>query len=141
MAVVPRHSRRPPALVLPRPVIRQLRRGRPQPTLPGDRDVDARRAIPSVERLLSSSELQPLLQRERRARLTALLREIQDEMRANGPSASDPAWYARELEQRLTEANRPSLRPVINATGVVLHTNLGRAPLSEAALKAISEVA
>jgi len=43
------------------------------------------------------------------------------------------------IEQRLRRAMEPSLRPVINATGVILHTNLGRAPLAEAALAHIQE--
>jgi L-seryl-tRNA(Ser) seleniumtransferase len=45
------------------------------------------------------------------------------------------------IEQRLRRAMQPSLRPVINATGVILHTNLGRAPLAEAALARIHETA
>jgi L-seryl-tRNA(Ser) seleniumtransferase len=45
------------------------------------------------------------------------------------------------VEQRLRRAMQPSLRPAINATGVILHTNLGRAPLAEAALAHIHETA
>ncbi|MGQ0815414.1 MAG: L-seryl-tRNA(Sec) selenium transferase, partial [Gemmatimonadota bacterium] len=102
---------------------------------------DSRRAIPSVERLLSSPALEPLLAREPRARVIELLRVIQDELRDAGRSASDAEWYAAQLEQRISSASRAALRDVINATGVVLHTNLGRAPLSSAAIRAISEVA
>jgi L-seryl-tRNA(Ser) seleniumtransferase len=46
---------------------------------------------------------------------------------------------ADAIEQRLRRAMEPSLRPVINATGVILHTNLGRAPLAEVALVHIQE--
>ena len=46
-----------------------------------------------------------------------------------------------EIEQRLRESMAYSLRPVINATGVILHTNLGRAPLSRAALERVVEIA
>ena len=46
-----------------------------------------------------------------------------------------------EIEQRLRESMAYSLRPVINATGVILHTNLGRAPLSRAALERVAEIA
>ena len=42
---------------------------------------------------------------------------------------------------RARRSERPSLRPVYNATGVVLHTNLGRAPLADAAVSAIQETA
>src|SRR5947199_6876759 len=45
------------------------------------------------------------------------------------------------IDRELTRIVRPSLRPVINATGVVLHTNLGRAPLADAAISAMATVA
>jgi L-seryl-tRNA(Ser) seleniumtransferase len=103
--------------------------------------VDARRAIPSIERLLSSPELQPLLERESRARVTEMLRALQRDLRVQDSSVSDAGWYASQLEQRITRVDRRSLREVINATGVILHTNLGRAPLSDAAIAAIAGVA
>jgi L-seryl-tRNA(Ser) seleniumtransferase len=58
-----------------------------------------------------------------------------------GAVPRDPAWFAARVAERLDRLERPSLRPVINATGVVLHTNLGRAPLPDAALAAIARVA
>jgi L-seryl-tRNA(Ser) seleniumtransferase len=54
---------------------------------------------------------------------------------------ADPDRYAREVEVALTEEDRGSLRPVLNATGVVLHTNLGRAPLAQEAIDAMARVA
>ena len=45
------------------------------------------------------------------------------------------------MQERLAQDARPSLRPVINATGVIVHTNLGRAPLSAAAVAAVAAVA
>lgn len=103
---------------------------------------DARRAIPSLERLLSSAELEPLLQREPRERVTNILRSIQNEQRAAPPSATpDASWYAGAVAARIARANEHSLRAVINASGVILHTNLGRAPLAQAAIDAIVGVA
>ncbi|MGQ0562199.1 MAG: L-seryl-tRNA(Sec) selenium transferase [Gemmatimonadota bacterium] len=102
---------------------------------------DARRAIPSVERLLTSPALEPLLAREPRVRVVELLRGLLDEVRASGNAVDDAEWYAAQLTQRIERANQPSLHAVINATGVVLHTNLGRAPLSPSALAAIERVA
>ncbi len=63
-------------------------------------------------------------------------------MLSNGGEASVTASEIAESAQRaLEEQLRPPLRRVINATGVVIHTNLGRAPVSEAAARAMSEAA
>lgn len=102
---------------------------------------DPRRAIPSVEKLLAAPEMQPLLAGEPRSRIVTILRGLQRGLR-NGPDSSrDTAWYVRETAARLQALRASSLHAVINATGVVLHTNLGRAPLSEAALIAVIEAA
>ena len=98
---------------------------------------DPRRAIPSVEAIVSGAE-QVADAMVPRPLLTDVTRELVDEMRADpdrAPKHLDD-WIAlarHRTEQRL----RPSLRPVINATGVVLHTNLGRAPMPRAAIAAI----
>jgi L-seryl-tRNA(Ser) seleniumtransferase len=106
--------------------------------------MDPRRAIPSLDRLLASPAFAPLLARMPRAvvaeharRETARLRETPD------PQArlSDPEWFAARVEAAIAELAAGSLRPVINATGVVLHTNLGRAPLAPAAIAAVQEAA
>jgi len=55
--------------------------------------------------------------------------------------AGPPESWAEEIRERLTARTRPGLRPVLNATGVVLHTNLGRAPLAPAAIAAMAAVA
>ena len=109
---------------------------------------DPRRAIPAVERLLSSPAFAPLLARAPRAWVTDALQTVQARVRAAlggsraaGPELADPAWYAARVEELLAERARPSLRPVINATGVVLHTNLGRALLPDAARAALDVAA
>jgi L-seryl-tRNA(Ser) seleniumtransferase len=109
---------------------------------------DPRRAIPSIERLLGSPALTPLLEREPRALVVEALQEVQATLRARlGAGAdpagdvSDPSWYAERAAALLHRTRTPSLRSLINATGVVLHTNLGRAPLSDAALAAIAAAA
>ena len=71
-------------------------------------------------------------------------REVVEEERGRliaGASARSQEALTRELNARLGQHARPSLRRVINATGVILHTNLGRAPLSEAAIEAMKQAA
>ncbi|HEX7118960.1 MAG TPA: L-seryl-tRNA(Sec) selenium transferase [Longimicrobiales bacterium] len=107
---------------------------------------DPRRAIPSIDRLLASDAFAALLAGAPRTRVRDALQAVQHEVRraaagANAAPATDPAWYADRVRARLTAQARPSLRPVINATGVVLHTNLGRAPLARVAREAMERAA
>jgi L-seryl-tRNA(Ser) seleniumtransferase len=98
---------------------------------------DARRALPSVDAVLREAGT---LEDRERERLTAAIREVLAERRASGEPL-DAASAARLARERLGEHDRPTLRRVINATGVVLHTNLGRAPLSARALDAMRDAA
>ena len=103
---------------------------------------DPRRNLPSVGVLIERPEMAPLLARAPRSLVTDAIRFVVDAARANPATApADSAAWIRAIAERLTLIERPSLRPVINATGVILHTNLGRAPLPAAALQAITETA
>ena len=102
---------------------------------------DPRRALPSVNALLELRGMDALLVHAPRATVVDAARAALDAARsANAPPRDETAWIAA-VERELTRIVRPSLRPVINATGVVLHTNLGRAPLADAAISAIAAVA
>ncbi|HUF27325.1 MAG TPA: L-seryl-tRNA(Sec) selenium transferase [Gemmatimonadaceae bacterium] len=103
---------------------------------------DRRRALPSVGTLLDSEALRPLLARAPRALVADAVRAAVDAARRDPAShpAADDEW-ARIIEAELARLEQPSLRPVLNATGVVLHTNLGRAPLAAAAIEAIRRAA
>jgi L-seryl-tRNA(Ser) seleniumtransferase len=103
---------------------------------------DARRALPSVSTLLESAAVRPLLDRAPRPVVVDAVRRAIDGARAQpqGAPRDDEAW-GRAVSAALDAKLRPSLRPVINATGVVLHTNLGRAPLPRVAIEAITRVA
>jgi len=68
------------------------------------------------------------------------VRETVDAARANGGNAPADGWDAA-VRRSVARLAAPSLQPVINATGVVLHTNLGRAPLAPAAIAALASVA
>jgi L-seryl-tRNA(Ser) seleniumtransferase len=103
---------------------------------------DPRRALPSVSALLESGALRPLLARATRPLVADAVRAALADVRQapdNAPG-TDEAW-AERIAALLDARVRPSLRPVLNATGVVLHTNLGRAPLADAALDAVRAVA
>lgn len=102
------------------------------------------RDLPSVEELLQNAA--HLIETYGRPLTLDALRQTLDEIRArfrNTPEAGLPAVeviLARAGSQ-LATWTAPTLRPVINATGVILHTNLGRAPLSKSAIAAMREAA
>ncbi|MEX0761025.1 MAG: L-seryl-tRNA(Sec) selenium transferase [Dehalococcoidia bacterium] len=102
------------------------------------------RALPSVERILQDVHLSALAGQYSRTAVTGLVRIEIERARLNIRNGMPPpprdAIVAAVLE-RAREAWSPWPRRVINATGVVLHTNLGRAPLSTAAINAASAAA
>ena len=100
---------------------------------------DRRRDLPSVDRLLREPGVAALLDTAPRAAVVAAVREVLAAVRTR--RAGPPDDWAVEIRDRLAERGRPGLRPVLNATGVVLHTNLGRAPLADAAVQALHAIA
>ncbi len=102
---------------------------------------DLRRTLPSVSALLDSAGVRALLGTAPRSLVVNAVRDVVARVRELGAAPADDEGGTQAVAERLTAAQRPSLRPVINATGVVLHTNLGRAPLARAALEAIESVA
>ena len=103
------------------------------------------RALPSVDVLIGSLAEDPALRGIPRPRLIAAVREVLAAERRRlleaGGAAADAGALGRRAVARLTESGLFSLAPVINATGVVLHTNLGRALLSPLAQERLREVA
>ena len=106
------------------------------------------RAIPSIDQLTLRPGVQVLVSRYGQGAVTEAVRTAAAEMRAHlkaGGAAPGGAEIAATIEGRagalLAATFRPSLRRVINATGVIIHTNLGRAPLGEAALARIRDLA
>lgn len=103
------------------------------------------RQLPSVDALLREDAFQPLISEFGRPLTTEAVREAQSWARSlilkseatTAPSEAELLeWATSWLKDLLT----PTLRPVINATGIIVHTNLGRAPLSRAALAAMHSV-
>ena len=95
---------------------------------------DPRRSLPAVDGALADPGIAPLLVHHPRRLVVDAIRAALADRRANGASAG-------ELAQDVAARLRPSLRRVINATGVILHTNLGRAPLAPAAVTAALDAA
>jgi L-seryl-tRNA(Ser) seleniumtransferase len=102
--------------------------------------MDALRALPSVHQVLEQAEAQALVAAHGRALVLFAVQRALDEERTSGAVADRAPRLAR-IETLVRDLRRPRLRPVINATGVVLHTNLGRAPLAAAAAQAAANIA
>jgi L-seryl-tRNA(Ser) seleniumtransferase len=102
---------------------------------------DPRRALPSVNTLLESESVRPLLAAAPRELVVNAVRDAVEAARQAADIPRDAGEWALAIRDALASRQRRSLRPVINATGVILHTNLGRAPLAAAALQAMDEVA
>jgi L-seryl-tRNA(Ser) seleniumtransferase len=108
---------------------------------------DLRRRLPSVDQALQGDATKALVARFGRAPVLRHLRLLLDEARglaAAGDAAALEVLLSdldASLGRRLERAALPSLVKVINATGVVVHTNLGRAPLSEGAAERVAAIA
>ena len=102
------------------------------------------RAIPSVNELLAEWPVVKAAGETCDAVVHAAVTAELDEERAairSGAAPRSKRELASAIEWRAHRSALPSLRPAVNATGVVIHTNLGRAPLAESAAKAVAEVA
>ena len=102
------------------------------------------RSIPSVEKLLSDSRVQELIGVYSREPLVYLVRRSLESVRNDIAEGKAPPTFDALIESIALEAAslwRPKPRRVINATGVVLHTNLGRSPLSDEAVGAMLQAA
>ena len=98
------------------------------------------RSLPSVNSLLSDPRIETLVESYSHRSVVELVRAQLDGIRrsiTNGGQAPPIDDLIASIEDRATERWRPWPTPVINATGVILHTNLGRSPLSSAAVQAI----
>ena len=108
---------------------------------------DARRALPAVETLLQSPQALELQARYGRPLTLAAARTVLDTQRETmrEPAGTNAAVSTAEIldaiSEQLAEQAAPTLHAVTNATGVIIHTNLGRAPLSKAAQAAMLAIA
>lgn len=108
------------------------------------------RLLPSIDELLGTETARTIAAETGSRRVTSLAREANEALRNELLGSDEDTPQTREsllakaadrMKTAWAEQNSGALRRVINATGVVIHTNLGRAPLSEAAKKALVDVA
>jgi len=118
------------------------------PAKPSPNSVSLYATLPSIDDVLRSETAARLINATGRKRLTEMSRRVVGELRdglKNGHAQSSKEEMLALAEERLEaiwkKAQSTGIKRVINATGVVIHTNLGRAPLSDAAKKALVESA
>ena len=100
--------------------------------------MDALRTLPSVHQLLEQGQAEALIAQNGRPLVRFAIQRVLDDERRHGVADTETRWA--RIAGTIAELRTPRLRPVINATGVVLHTNLGRAPLAPAAAEAASKI-
>ena len=111
-----------------------------------DRRAGLLRKIPPVDELLGLSSLAELAARVSRALIVEAARTVLERIRHDisqglAIDAPEPPAIGEQIAREVARLLRPSLRGMINATGVILHTNLGRAPIAESAIEHIRHTA
>ncbi|MDN5656585.1 MAG: L-seryl-tRNA(Sec) selenium transferase, partial [Brevibacterium sandarakinum] len=101
-------------------------------------DTDPRRSIPRTDHLLALPEVIDAGERLSQSTIKAIISDAQSSARAGEISVAE---VAPTIISRLSSRSASSLTPVLNATGIIVHTNLGRAPLSEPARQAVADAA
>ena len=101
--------------------------------------------IPKVDRILGWPDISELLSHHPRPEVLIAVRTVLERLRVhvrnNGDAASlEPGRISDQISAELASRSRPSLQAVVNGTGVVVHTNLGRSPLADEAEKAVHVV-
>lgn len=114
------------------------------PTADTQRSPSPFRDLPPVHSLLNQPELANTMADRGRAEVLRAVRQVLDDARAEiarGEAVSTDVRVLARNVLELLEADQPILRPVINATGILLHTGLGRAPMAIEAAEAVAQVA
>ncbi|MCK4428213.1 MAG: L-seryl-tRNA(Sec) selenium transferase [candidate division Zixibacteria bacterium] len=113
---------------------------------PGEKLIKEKlRQLPSVEKILESEKLKDKIEKYSHPLVTEAARETLLSIREQIKENPHPAYggidqIIEKVSQTVDEKTSDFTRPVINATGVILHTNLGRAPLNEETLSHIAEI-
>ncbi|MGO1479571.1 MAG: L-seryl-tRNA(Sec) selenium transferase [Brachybacterium sp.] len=110
----------------------------PVPPQPGEESTDPRRRIPRTDQLLAHPDIAAAAATMSERVVVGIVRAVQDRARAGEIT---PEQVQEQILAALGDRPAASLRPVLNATGVIVHTNLGRAPLSASARTALQDAA
>jgi L-seryl-tRNA(Ser) seleniumtransferase len=100
------------------------------------------RSLPSVDKLISDERIKDLESSYSRTFVVEVARQVLEESRqsiSRGEAAPSSNGLVNSVSDRIRALTEPTLRPVINATGVIIHTNLGRAPLSRETIAAMEK--
>lgn len=95
---------------------------------------DLLRQLPGIDILLNNDEIKTLVNEHGRELVLYASRSVLDRARQiilKGNAELDQAWLITKIKSLLVALRKNSLKPMINATGVIIHTNIGRAPLGE----------
>lgn len=125
-------------------MVAAIARAQPVAVLKSKAETPDLRGLPSVDRLLKAAEDQGLFHRFGRSLTADAVRAAIDQARTDlrkGGGLTGETALLDQVHQLLADWTSASLRPVINASGVILHTNLGRAPLSREAIAAVQAAA
>jgi L-seryl-tRNA(Ser) seleniumtransferase len=101
------------------------------------------RKLPGVDLVLEQPDLKPLISRHGHELVTFVIREVISKARDDiiaGKKGPDMEQIFFSVREKINTLFYPSLKPVINATGIVLHTNLGRAPMGEKVLEDMEDI-
>lgn len=99
--------------------------------------------IPGVDKLLVLSEVRALIEKYGRDVVTYSIRMVLNDFRLrikNGQNAPSSGIILADVEKEIVKITEGSLKPVINCTGVIIHTNLGRAPFGKDTVNAVSDL-
>ena len=104
--------------------------------------IDARRGLPSVGKLIETSVIRNMMMSSPRSLVMDAVRAATNDVRLNPDiTPENEMEWGTLVKKYLDKMTVRSLRPVINATGVIVHTNLGRAPLATKAINALTDIA
>ncbi|KQC08861.1 MAG: hypothetical protein APR54_00400 [Candidatus Cloacimonas sp. SDB] len=101
------------------------------------------RSLPAVDKLLTNEQIQKLTEKYGVSLVTFSIRETLEDARKKilaGKKSKTLIQIVNEIEEKIKDITEPSLKPVINATGIVLHTNLSRAPLGLSIFRSMKSI-